>query len=498
MQLSGNMKRLISHIGLSLSILLAVVIWVVIWVTPSMAQQTGPEEAGTSKIVPSRAELQLLGRINQARKNPLQAAANLGLDPQAVLEQWPELKGVLVNGLPPLQFNENLYTAAMMHSEDMTAQKYYSGISPDGRTVRERMAESGYLPSAAGESLGMLAFINFLPSETAVQVIFENMLKDELNPDTKIQRNILNPAFKDVGVYLGTGSWILGSKRYNVYLSTCDFGNEGLNYSERVLIALINQARANPIKTAASIGMDMEKLFENRPDLFAVLNRGLPPVSFNHQLYKASRNHLLDMLKNDYFSHVSPDGKTAAERLADQGYEAIMQDESLGSLLTGSIGNHLIAFKTLFENKFKEEFTYESTDQLVMLNPEYNEIGVGFDSKIVHPTENSPEKNHYLMVLELAKSEFKKPNVFGVIYSDVDLDGMYDPGEGIGRIKVRVMDESGKKVIREVSTDISGSFTTEIAPGCYNAKVVYGERTYGKAFVINSAGSGYIEIKVEN
>lgn len=460
------------------------------------AKPPGPTGSESAEIVPSQAELQLMAKINEARKNPLQTAGELGLDPQTVLEQRPELKEILINGLPPLKFNENLYTAALMHTRDMLAQKYYASISEDGRTVSERMNESGYIASASGENLGMLAFINFLPAELAVSLIFENMFRDELSPDKKCPINILNPGFIDIGVYLGTGSWVLQSTKYNVYLATCDFGNDGVTYPEQVLIALINQARSNPIKTAAALGMDLSRLFENRLDLFTVLNRGLPPVNFSQRLYTAARGHVLDMLEKDYFSHISPDGGTLSERLIEQGYEAIAFGEAIGAIISDSIENSVVALNILFENQFKAEFTYESIDKLLLLNPYFNEIGAGFErEKISGGEDASIEENNFMVVFDLAETIIEKPRVLGVVYRDINPDGNYSPGEGIGSIMVQIIEKS-QGIVNEVETDLSGSFSVEMEPGCYTARVIREDEVFDKNFEINEFNK-FIEIKIE-
>lgn len=455
------------------------------------------EPMGTedSEIIPSQVELQLMAKINEARKNPLQTVAGLGLDPQTVLQQRPELKEILINGLPPLEINENLYTAAEMHTRDMLAQHYYSSTSADGRTVSDRMTESGYMPTACGENLGMLAFIHFLPPEKAVALIFENMLRDELSPDQKRPVNILNPNFKDIGVYLGTGSWVLESTKYNVYLASCDFGNDGVTYSDQVLIALINQARHNPVKIAEALGMDKGKLFENRLDLVSVLSHGLSPVTFNHGLYNAARGHVRDMLEKGYVSHISPDGKTPEDRLAEQDYEAITCGEAIGSVISGSIDISHIALEMLFEKQFHAEFTHNSIKDLVILNPDYNEIGVGFQSKKTVNAGSAAEENNSIVVFDLANRIIEKPCFFGVVYRDIDSDGNYGPGEGIANIKVQIVDEL-KTIVNEMETDLSGSFYAEIEPDCYTARVICHDTAYEKKFEINELNR-FIEMQVQ-
>ena len=48
--------------------------------------------------------------------------------------------------------------------------------------------------------------------------------------------------------------------------------------------------------------------------------QGLHPLSYDHQLAAAARNHSEDMGLQDYFSHTSLDGRTVPERITAAGY----------------------------------------------------------------------------------------------------------------------------------------------------------------------------------
>jgi hypothetical protein len=75
-----------------------------------------------------------------------------------------------------------------------------------------------------GESLGMLAFYNFIEPADAVELIFENMFRDELDPERTERRNILAGDLEEAGIAIGAGTLNLSGSLYNVYVATCDFG----------------------------------------------------------------------------------------------------------------------------------------------------------------------------------------------------------------------------------------------------------------------------------
>ena len=206
----------------------------------------------------------LLELINQARQNPLGVAASMGMDPEKILRDLPELEKILKEGLPPLTFNNTLYDAARAHTADMFANNYYSHVSPDGRGYEARIRDAGYPAVATGESLGMLVFANFIDPQDAARFLFEYMFADELDPARTEKRNILDPSLKEAGVSIDTGVLSLGGVLWNVYLATCDFGAV-ITEPEAELLRLINLARANPLGMAESLGIRCSRLPRRAP-----------------------------------------------------------------------------------------------------------------------------------------------------------------------------------------------------------------------------------------
>ncbi|MHB9098554.1 MAG: CAP domain-containing protein, partial [Syntrophales bacterium] len=196
--------------------------------------------------LPSPQDEALLGLINQARQNPLAVAASMGMDIEKILKDLPQLEKILREGLPPVTFSVKLAEAARAHTQDMFANGYYSHYSPDGRGYDARIRDTGYLATATGESLGMLAFANFIDPKDAAQFIFEYMFWDELDPLRTEKRNILDPRLKEAGINIDTGVLSLGGTSWNVYLATCDFGTV-ISEPEDKILQQINQARVNPL-----------------------------------------------------------------------------------------------------------------------------------------------------------------------------------------------------------------------------------------------------------
>jgi uncharacterized protein YkwD len=333
--------------------------------------------ASAAESIPSPNDVALLALINQARQNPLAVAASMGMDQQKIIKDFPALENILRNGLPAVTFNVNLSAAARAHTQDMFAHNYYSHDSPDGLGYDARIRNSGYPAVATGESLGMLFFTNFIDPGDAVRHLFEYMFRDELNPLRKEKRNILNPDLKEAGVSVDTGVFSMGGTQWNVYIATVDFGAAIISGSENELLQLINRARANPLRVAASLGINTDGYLKGHPELRAAFEQGLPPLTINASLVSASQAHVRDMLENNYYGSISLDGRTYKERIEQSGYRFAAADEILGItwLFTDNV-DPLVAANRVFENMLRYELDTFSDRNLTILGPRMTEIGI--------------------------------------------------------------------------------------------------------------------------
>jgi uncharacterized protein YkwD len=413
-------------------------------------------------------EFYLLELINEARENPLVMASSLGMDPEQILEDLPELNDILTVGLPPLTFNGDLYSAASAHSRDMLENYYYSHDSLDGRTINDRIIESGYQPAVTGESLGMVAFFNFIQPAEAVRFIFEDMFKDELNPVRTERRNILAPDLQEVGIGFGFGTFEMGGSIYNVYLTACDFATSSISLLELELLELINQARENPLAVSESLGMDPEQILEDLPELNDILTGGLPPLTFNADLYGAARAHAWDMLENDYYSHVSIDGRTVDDRVRDNGYLPRSTGEVMRLLATVDFVEASEGARIHFERIFREELDPGCTDRTI-LNPEIEEAGISFlaVSPDMGEASSGMYRDYYtlLMVADFGASAARETQYLkGRVYGDLDGNGLYSIGEGLEGFPIFI---EGHDTTRYAFTNRAGGLVADLEPGTY-------------------------------
>ena len=87
------------------------------------------------------------------------------------------------------------------------------------------------------------------------------------------------------------------------------------------------------------------------------------PLNWNNLLLQAASGHSSDMAQNNYFSHDSLDGRTAAQRISDAGYSysAAAENIAAGDTTVESVMTRWINSPGHCQN---------------MMNPTYRDIGV--------------------------------------------------------------------------------------------------------------------------
>jgi uncharacterized protein YkwD len=396
-------------------------------------------EGYAGKYAPSDEETVLLELINEARKDPLAMAASLGMDPEAVLRDLPELVDVLTAGLPPLNHDQRLYEAALGHTTEMVAHPYYAHASLDGRTYAERIRETGYAPAGCGESLGMVAFQNLMAPEEAVRIIFESIFLAELDPGTTKARNILNPDWTEAGIALGSGQFTRDGSVLNAYVATLDFGKPVVDMEavERALLAVINTARKDPALALLNAGIDPIKAAEIYGKRGWDLTDPLPPLAWNERLNKTAAAHNRDMRDRNYFSTFSLDGLTPLDRVTAAGYDPVHVGESLGILWVGKgapeDAGALAMARRLYAQMLKIDADPDSGADRNLFSPSVTEVGIGV-AAIFQDGDGQPIG--YAVVADFARPRDERSFVVGTVYEDRNHNGLMDDDEGTPGMKI--------------------------------------------------------------
>jgi len=397
----------------------------------------GYQEVFSEEPVPSEEEVFLLELINEARRDPLGMADSLGIDRETVLRDLPELNVILTEGLAPLGFNGRLYEAAYGHTEEMISNSYYSHNSLDGRTYGERIRKAGYLAAVCGESLGMVAFQNFMDPDEAVMAIFESIFLAELDPETTEERNILNPEITEAGIALGSGSFTAGGSTLNVYLSTLDFGKPVAETEaiELALVSMLNSARNDPSGALLSLGLDQESAARAYGTM-AFLSIPPAPLAWNDKLHGTAAAHNRDMRERLYFDIISPDGSTPFERVESTGYAPAYVGESLAIMDTAQADDPFDAARRLYEIILKNDVDPQSNAQRNIFSPFLTEIGIGVEKALLDLGGGDAPSWFYVVVADFAQPLEQRSFVMGTVYEDHNHNGVFDEDEGIPGLKI--------------------------------------------------------------
>lgn len=214
---------------------------------------------------------------------------------------------------------------------------------------------------------------------------------------------------------------------------------------EQYMLELINRARAGPAAEGEFLVGQKDPQIKSVFDYYKVnlarVKRDFagyaarPPLTFHPDLIAAARRHSSDMAKNNFQSHTGSDGSSPAVRVNETGYEATSVNESVFALL---IPTTLYAHVGLnvdwgpYSNGVQPDPIHRETI-MGLAGYDFKEIGIG----IIVRTGASAEKNGKLAVTQNFSNRQASPNfLVGVAYTDANMNGICDPGEGLSGITV--------------------------------------------------------------
>lgn len=168
----------------------------------------------------------MLELINLARLDPAGEAASLGID----LNEGLSAGTISSDAKQPLAFNPYLITGARAHSQWMLDNDIFQHNGSDGTSPGDRMEDAGYTFTGSytwGENIawqGTTGSLNVLETTKAIE--------DDLFVDAGIDGrghriDLLDPAFREVGLGLVTGNFTEDGTTYHSLMGTQDFAASG-------------------------------------------------------------------------------------------------------------------------------------------------------------------------------------------------------------------------------------------------------------------------------
>lgn len=180
------------------------------------------------------------------------------------------------------------------------------------------------------------------------------------------------------------------------------------------------------------------------------------PVAINSKLVAAARKHSLDMLTHGFQGHIGMDGSTDVQRVEAEGYIPALIGETVFARGRSVWQGH-VAFEV---NWFPNDqggvggMRVPPIHRQVIHEPGFYEIGVGLKEG-TGPNGVGPQ----VVTHKFSRVSGATPFITGVVYFDVNGNGLYDPGEGVGGVTVTVAEGSFY-----AETSFSGGYTIPV-PG---------------------------------
>lgn len=261
------------------------------------------------------------------------------------------------------------------------------------------------------------------------------------------------------------------------------------------MLELINRARANADAEAVRLGIGSRQ--EGPPMVGGQvwnIQNSTQPLSWNPLLYNCAQAHSKLLNDNDqFFLGVSPHtfgGKDPNQRIADAGYsmapysgptnngsfpgpENVAENVSIGSgPFTGAklIATLLSQHNDLFTDQTVPGRGHRSTTTLAF----FREIGIGITAGTDNGQGNTWDSLY--TVQNFGTQTNSTPFITGVVYQDTNGNGFYDPGEGIGGIRVDVPGSNFFAITSpsggySVPVPGNGNYTATLSGGSINTQM---------------------------
>ena len=373
----------------------------------------GPGSASAAATRISNEEY-VVALVNHIRLDPLKYAETLGYNRQILLQQMPWLSEVRYD-LDLLSVSEFLnQRAAVRNRMDLSVAEPVPTTHTDYAVV--------------GDINGVVSFNNFMDTWEAINVVINNQFRKELDPMYEGKRIIISSEYKLIGTSFRAGKTQLPTGSKNAYYLFVCFASSQLK-SEVQVVNMINQLRANPSESYKYLSYNT-----------GFLSAGYSPLFLNDALASTARISLFTPINS--LAHAQYFGFPGIN-VADSSVIEIFPKTDSAQLA-------LWIFSSLIINEIK---AYPGRNTI--LNPAWNEIGPA----LYHV--NNPAYDHVKLTAVSGRTENQTPavsRVYGVVFTDIDLNGVYTPGEEAPDRVISVYDMRTRARIRTAVTNTAGQF----------------------------------------
>jgi hypothetical protein len=228
---------------------------------------------------------------------------------------------------------------------------------------------------------------------------------------------------------------------------------------EQLYLEELDDARFNPAAFGASLGLDLSSVAPSQP------------LAMSPLLVEAARDHSQDMIAQNYFSHVTPQGVDPVTRIQDTGFpgtgwaESIETNTQSEPAAVGFPANYA-ALNTLYslDDLIVDQGVPDLGHRVMLLDiggsqHALRQVGIGLSSQ--DTADGSSIDRETDTTIDLASTSDDDPFLTGVVFHDLAGNGEYEPGDGLGGVTITVSN------VTSTTTLDAGGYSIQLAPGTY-------------------------------
>ncbi len=298
-------------------------------------------------------------------------------------------------------------------------------------------------------------FLNYIDADTGVTILFDNLLDAEIAAAYSSEKILLSDAVSYIDPDFTSG--VDAETGMNYYQIDTTLMSD-ISALEMGFVTLVNQARNDPLNVMNTAGLN-DRLSEFMYNRLSESTGGMPVLFLNSALVDSAQLHAGDMLDSGYISTVSLDGATALDRSIARGYDPVTVTAEAGLSYACTCASWEDGIYNIFKSFFKTQLGAAAADDLTLLSDTVSDIGTGAADGYSDDLGNIC--GDYVLVLETDMGESASaPAAYGgggIVYTDLNGDGIYQPGEGIEDADIVVTNSFGS-TLDIVSTDTTGAW----------------------------------------
>lgn len=198
-------------------------------------------------------------------------------------------------GVAPYALENHLSQAAQLQADDMTVQHYTGTTSPSGKTISDWIKQTGYDAASISENIAQTN-----AGADGLVTVWKTQSPSSYN-------NAVSTEYEHIGVGVGRVDGldvytVLFAQSFATFFADKTVGLTDAQAVRDEMLQRVNAARAA---------------------------EGVAPLAMNALLQEAAQAHAQDMFDRAYYSHESPEGTNAFDRVTAHGYKSMLAAENI-------------------------------------------------------------------------------------------------------------------------------------------------------------------------